>query len=99
MPLIVLRVRSAKPASTFVAEHRGGFIARFIEMRDGFAGGLWFLARIFPGCLCFHDDTPCRYCTPGGLLSSLSQLPSSSHAGLGGCSNIVLSGVHSYATE
>ena len=57
MPLIVVHVSRAKPAITFVAEHGGGFIAGLIEQGDGLTGRPWFLVRILPGRLCFHDYT------------------------------------------
>jgi hypothetical protein len=57
MPLIVIRVRSAEPTATGIAEDLGGFVARLVEVRDSLTRRLGFLIWILAGWLGFHDDT------------------------------------------
>ena len=57
MPLIVFRVRRAKPAATLIAEDFGGFVAWLVEVRDSLTRRLGFLVWTLAGWLGFHDDT------------------------------------------
>jgi hypothetical protein len=57
VPLVVLRVRAAKPAITFFAEYGRGHIARLVQTGDACAGGLWLAGRIFPDLLRFHGES------------------------------------------
>ena len=57
VPLVVLRVRAAKPALAFIAEDLRGHIARLIQTGNRIAGRLRFAGRIFPGWLCSHNES------------------------------------------
>lgn len=57
VPKLVVRVRSAEPAITFLAEQRRGGVARLIQMRYTFAKRLGSLAEILFGRLCLHGRT------------------------------------------
>lgn len=57
VPLVVLRVRAAKPALAFIAEDRRGRIARLIQTGNRVAGRLRLAGRIFPGWLCSHGQS------------------------------------------
>ena len=65
VPLFVFRVRDAIPALAVIAEKNGGFVAGFIQRRNGFTGSLGlFLAKRFPCRLRFHATPRLPDCTP-----------------------------------
>jgi len=65
VPLFVFCVCDAKPTLAIVAEKYSGFVAGFIQRRNGFAGGLGlFLAKRFPCRLRFHATPRLADCTP-----------------------------------
>jgi len=57
MPPIVFEMRGAKPAATHIAENRGRFVARLVQVGDCFTRRFFFLIRILAGRFRFHDDT------------------------------------------
>ena len=58
MPLIVLRVRDAKPQATLIAKNFSGLIARLVQVGNRFTRRLCLLIGMLAGLLCFHDGTP-----------------------------------------
>jgi len=65
VPLFILCVCDAKPALAVIAEKNGGFVAGFIQRRNGFTGSLGlFLAKRFPCRLRFHATPRLADCTP-----------------------------------
>src|ERR1700726_2893014 len=66
VPLIILRVRRAKPAITLIAEDCSGLIARLVQAGDTFTGRLCFFVWIFAGRFRFHDDTRAAILLPSG---------------------------------
>ncbi len=67
MPVIILRVRGAKPALAFVAEDCSGFIARLVQAGDTFTRTLRFFVWILAGLLRFHGDTRAAILLPIGI--------------------------------
>ena len=64
VPLVVVKVCGAEPALAAIAEGGGGFVAGFIQGRNGLAGGLGLLlAERFPCRLRFHEAPRWADCT------------------------------------
>src|SRR5258706_11714260 len=66
VPLIILRVRCAKPAIALIAEDCSGLIARLGQAGDTFTGRLCFFVWILAGRFRFHDDTRAAILLPSG---------------------------------
>jgi hypothetical protein len=66
VPLIILRVRGAKPSLALVAEDCSGLIARLVQVGDRFTRRLGFSIYILAGFLRFHDDTRAAILLPTG---------------------------------
>ena len=66
MPLIVFEMRGAKPAATRIAENRGRFVARLVQVGDRFTRRFSFLTWILAGRFRFHDVTRRAILLPTG---------------------------------
>jgi len=66
MPLIVFEMRGAKPAATHIAENRGRFVARLVQVGDCFTRSFCFLTWILAGRFRFHDVTRRAILLPTG---------------------------------
>jgi len=62
VPLIIFRMRGAKPPLTRIAKDFSRLIARLVQGRNGVTRRLCFYVWILAGPFCFHD------CTRAGIL-------------------------------
>src|SRR6266446_2162511 len=72
VPVIILRVRGAKPTLALVAEDCSGLIARLVQAGHTFTRRLRFFVWILAGWLRFHDDTRAAILLPSGVPEQIS---------------------------